>query len=86
MKSEGVQIKRFIRTLLQRSLLRKSMRGGLITSIALLTGCINNVEIGNSNGNPKVGEQLMALHQAHQAGAISDQEYNQLKLKLFHGS
>ena len=61
------------------------MRGGLITSIALLTGCVNNVEIGDHSNSPSLGEQLVELHLARQAGAISEGEYNRMKLKLVRG-
>lgn len=54
----------------------------LIAMVALvvLSGCVR-VDIGDSK--PTLGEQIMDLYQAKQAGVISEAEFKSLRLKLF---
>ena len=56
----------------------------LITAISLLSGCA--FSLGSSEKHevttPTLGQQLVDLKKAHDAGAISDTEYQAQKAKL----
>jgi hypothetical protein len=53
----------------------------------LLTGCETHLGGGTSNRieQPTVGQQLIDLQRAKEAGAISDTEYQAEKSKLLNG-
>ena len=54
-----------------------------LTSMLLLTGCII---VAKDNGNrPTVGQQLIDLQNAKNAGAITDREYQMKKAKILDG-
>ena len=54
-----------------------------LTSMLLLTGCII---VAKDNGNrPTVGQQLIDLQKAKNAGAITDGEYQMKKAKILDG-
>lgn len=54
-------------------------------AMTLLTGCLN-LELGGGTAtrarNPTLGQQLIDLQKAKEAGAISDAEYQTQKAKL----
>ena len=55
-----------------------------LTTMLLLTGCII---VAKDNGNrPTVGQQLIDLQKAKDAGAITDAEYQAKKAKLLEGN
>jgi hypothetical protein len=55
-----------------------------LTAMLLLTGCII---VAKDNGNrPTVGQQLIDLQKAKDAGAITDAEYQAKKAKLIEGN
>jgi hypothetical protein len=55
-----------------------------LASATLLTGCVVALGSGTTTKpqNPTVGQQLIDLQKAKDAGAISDQEYQTQKAKL----
>jgi hypothetical protein len=58
-----------------------------VLSLTLLTGCLNLQLGGGSkteNQRPTVGEQLIDLKKAREAGAITDAEYEAQKVKLLN--
>jgi hypothetical protein len=54
-----------------------------LTAMTLFTGCIGlQVGGGTSNHTPTVGQQLIDLQKAKDAGIITDAEYQAQKAKL----
>ena len=55
-----------------------------ISSLALLTGCETHLGGGTTNKveSPTLGQQLIDLQKAKEAGAITDAEYQAQKAKL----
>ena len=55
-----------------------------LTSLALLSGCSWSVGSGAKNATimPTLGQQLMDLQKAKDAGAMTDAEYQAQKAKL----
>ena len=51
-----------------------------MVALMVLSGCVR-VDIGDSK--PTLGEQIIDLYQAKQAGVISESEFKMLRLKLF---
>ncbi len=58
-----------------------------LTAMTLLVGCETHLGGGTTNRieQPTLGQQLIDLHRAQEAGAISDQEYQAQKAKLLNG-
>ena len=58
-----------------------------LASLTLLTGCLN-LELGGGSTtrtqSPTVGQQLVDLQKAKDAGAITDAEYQAQKAKLLN--
>lgn len=48
----------------------------------LLNGCIAAIGNGNPNGHGTLGQQLIDLQKAKEAGAITDSEYQIQKARL----
>jgi hypothetical protein len=58
-----------------------------LSSLSLLTGCLNLQLGGGSTSKPQtptVGQQLIDLQHAKEAGAITDAEYQAQKDKLLN--
>jgi hypothetical protein len=55
-----------------------------LAGILLLSGCVAAIgnRDGRHNSNATVGQQLIDLQKAKEAGAISDAEYNKEKARL----
>ncbi len=59
-----------------------------VSAFTLLSGCLNLQLGGGSTSRPQtptVGQQLIDLQRAKDAGAISDAEYQAQKAKLLQG-
>ena len=58
-----------------------------LLALALLTGCETHLGGGTTNKieQPTVGQQLIDLQKAKEAGAINDAEYQAQKAKLLNG-
>ncbi len=58
--------------------------GAALASLILLSGCVAAIgnRDGRHSGNVSVGQQLIDLKKAKDAGAISDTEYEAEKTKL----
>lgn len=52
----------------------------VVAAMLMLGGCVR-VDIGDSK--PTLGQQMVDLYQARQAGAISESEFKTLRVKLF---
>jgi len=59
-----------------------------LSAIVLLSGCLA-LEVGGNekreDKKPTTGQQLIDLKKAHDAGAISDEEYEAQKAKVLSG-
>jgi hypothetical protein len=59
-----------------------------LLAMSLLTGCLN-LELGGGSTtkaqSPTIGQQLIDLQKAKDAGAISDSEYQEQKATLLSG-
>lgn len=64
-----------------------SAAGVAVLAAVLLTGCLNLQFGGGSTTKPQgptTGQQLIDLKKAHEAGAISDAEYQAARAKLLN--
>lgn len=57
-----------------------------VAAMTLLAGCETHLGGGTTNKveQPTLGQQLIDLHRAEEAGAISEQEYQTQKAKLLN--
>ena len=57
-----------------------------VAAMSLLVGCQTHLGGGTTNKieQPTLGQQLIDLHRAKEAGAISEQEYEAQKAKLLN--
>jgi hypothetical protein len=57
-----------------------------VAAMTLLTGCVGGVQLGGGTKSvvqpPTVGQQLVDLKKAKDAGALSDEEYQAQKAKI----
>ena len=60
----------------------KPSRIGLLLGALALAGCWNGENMNVRLGNVSLGQQLIDLQRAHEAGAIDDAEYAELRATL----
>jgi hypothetical protein len=57
-----------------------------LLGMTLLTGCVGGLSLGGgtktTTNAPTVGQQLIDLHKAKDAGALTDSEYQAQKAKI----
>lgn len=57
-----------------------------LAAILSVSGCVASIGNGNPpRSNATVGQQLIDLKRAHEAGALSDAEYDSQRSKLLNG-
>jgi len=51
--------------------------------ILLAAGCVR-IDVGEKTSSPTLGEQMIDLYKARQAGAVSESEYEETRKKLLN--
>ena len=63
-------------------MLRRALTAACLSAPLALSGCVGVSASKDYHNEPTLGQQLLDLKKAHESGAITDEEFAQLKADL----